>query len=68
VLTTLVLATTFTPIKGRLERIAATRLKEPAELVAATMPSVVFNLDDPTVRAFAASVAAMVRKDLEGPS
>ena len=66
VLTTLVLATTFTPIKRRLERIAAARLQEPAEVPVSINSSVAFDLDDPNVRAFAATVAAMVRQELEG--
>ena len=67
VVTTLVLATTFTPIKGRLERVAERRLKEPpAQAVpAAAAAGVALDLADPSVRAFAATVAAMVRQELD---
>jgi hypothetical protein len=54
VLTTLVLATTFTPIKSRLERIAARRLHSP-EAPAAAVPA------DPALRAL---VADVVREEL----
>ena len=78
--TTLVLATTFTPIKSRLERIAAERLQGPcradAELDATGAPNPAARVDgtnapptldlrNPQVRAFADAVAAIVLERLE---
>jgi hypothetical protein len=62
VLTTLVLATTFTPIKTRLENIAAERLQEPDEAQPASGSALALDLDDPRVRAFAAHIAELVRE------
>ncbi|HYM52588.1 MAG TPA: hypothetical protein VEW45_03780 [Candidatus Dormibacteraeota bacterium] len=61
VLTTLVLATTFTPIKVRLERIAAERWKEPDEAEPPPGRALALDLDDPQVEAFAQRIAEIMR-------
>jgi hypothetical protein len=60
VLTTLVLATTFTPIKGRLEKVAATHWGEEDG-----KPARALDLDDEQIRALAERVATLVRSQLE---